>query len=192
MNLSFGRYYNYCKWRRTSIIFDICGLHNCRIQTDKQWSPLARKRFLDNRYCEGRVSQLRNLPIWQLAWSARSLDFTAPNFFLCSYLKSRFYANKSQTIAALKENIRHECEQLSPEIMHKVMENAIKRALMCIKTGGSHLTDHLHISSFPLKKKKVLKKENKDFHHLNYFFYLVKKLPQKSHLVYNIHSSYWY
>lgn len=76
-----------------------------------------------------------------LAWPARSPDLTVPDFFLWGYLKSRVYANKPQTIAALKENIRQECEQLTPEILRKVKENAIKRAQMCINTGGSHLTD---------------------------------------------------
>lgn len=76
-----------------------------------------------------------------LAWPARSPDLTIPDFFLWGFLKSRVYANKPQTIAALKENIRQECEQLSPEIVRKVMEDAIKRAQMCINTGGSHLAD---------------------------------------------------
>ncbi|XP_044255269.1 uncharacterized protein LOC123005541 [Tribolium madens] len=76
-----------------------------------------------------------------LAWPARSPDLTAPDFLLWGYLKSQVYANKPQTIAALKENIRQECEQLSPEILRNVMENAIKRAQLCINTGGSHLTD---------------------------------------------------
>nr|CAH7751303.1 unnamed protein product [Callosobruchus chinensis] len=65
-----------------------------------------------------------------LAWPAKSPDLTAPDFFLCGYLKSRVYVNNPQTIAALEENIRQECEQISPEILRKVMENAIKRAQM--------------------------------------------------------------
>lgn len=76
-----------------------------------------------------------------LAYPSRSPDLTAPDFFLWGYLKSRVYVNKPQTIAVLKENIRQECRELSPEILRKVMGNAIKRAQMCINTGGSHLPD---------------------------------------------------
>ena len=42
---------------------------------------------------------------------------------------------------ALKENIRQECESLSPEVLARVMENAIKRARVVIKYGGGHLAD---------------------------------------------------
>jgi len=73
-----------------------------------------------------------------LARPARSPDLTIPDLFLWGYLKSRVYVNKLHKIAALKENIRQECE---PEILRKVMQNAIKRAQMCINTGGSHLAD---------------------------------------------------
>ena len=41
----------------------------------------------------------------------------------------------------LKDNIRQECEDLSPEVLAKVMENAIKRAQMTINCGGGHLHD---------------------------------------------------
>ncbi|XP_011860063.1 PREDICTED: uncharacterized protein LOC105557424 [Vollenhovia emeryi] len=41
-------------------------------------------------------------------WPARSPDLTVPDFFVWGFLKSRVYASKPQTLAALKENIRHE------------------------------------------------------------------------------------
>ena len=72
-----------------------------------------------------------------LHWPAISPDLTVPDFFLLDFLKLRVYVNKPQTLEALKENIRQECENLSPE----VMENAIKRARMVINSGGGHLAD---------------------------------------------------
>ncbi|KAI8124927.1 hypothetical protein CVS40_4753 [Lucilia cuprina] len=42
---------------------------------------------------------------------------------------------------ALKDNIRQECKDLSPEVLAKVMENAIKRAQMTINCDGGHLYD---------------------------------------------------
>ncbi|MBZ5797343.1 hypothetical protein K8353_45735, partial [Burkholderia contaminans] len=74
-----------------------------------------------------------------LHWPARSPDLTVPDFFLWGFLESRGYVNKPQTLEALKENIRQECENLSPEVLARVMENAIKRARMVINSGGGHL-----------------------------------------------------
>ncbi|XP_011882183.1 PREDICTED: uncharacterized protein LOC105569928 [Vollenhovia emeryi] len=74
-------------------------------------------------------------------WPARSPDLTVPDFFLWGFLKSRVYANKPQALAALKENIRHEAANISPDVLKKAMENAIKRAQMVINNGVGHLTD---------------------------------------------------
>lgn len=76
-----------------------------------------------------------------LHWPARSPDLTVPDFFLWGFLKSRVYANKPQTLAALKDNIRDECANLSPDVLAQVMKNAIKRARLAIGCGGGHLTD---------------------------------------------------
>ncbi|CAH0554705.1 unnamed protein product [Brassicogethes aeneus] len=40
-------------------------------------------------------------------WPARSCDLTPLEFFLWGYVKSLVYANKPQTIEALRDNIRH-------------------------------------------------------------------------------------
>lgn len=41
--------------------------------------------------------------------------------------KSRVYVNKPHTLKAPIENIRQECENLSPEALARVLRNAIKR-----------------------------------------------------------------
>jgi Helix-turn-helix domain (DUF4817) len=76
-----------------------------------------------------------------LHWPARSPDLTVPDFFLWGFLKSRVYINKPDTLQTLKDNIRHECENLSPDILEKVMKNAVKRARLVINSGGGHLSD---------------------------------------------------
>lgn len=45
--------------------------------------------------------------------STRSLNLTAPDFLLYVFFKPRAYVNKLLTLEALKENIRHDCENLS-------------------------------------------------------------------------------
>jgi hypothetical protein len=81
-----------------------------------------------------------------LHWPARSPDLTALYFFLWGFLNSRIYVNKPQTLAALKQNIRHECENLSPHVLAKVMENVLKRATMVINCGGGHLHDIIFLT----------------------------------------------
>lgn len=76
-----------------------------------------------------------------LHWPARSPDLTVLDFFLWGFLKSRVYVNKPRTLEALKENIRQECGNLSPEVLARVMENAINRARIVINSGGGHLAD---------------------------------------------------
>lgn len=76
-----------------------------------------------------------------LHYPARSPDLTVPDFCLWGFLKSRVYVNKPEILEALKDNIRHECENLSPEVLAEVMKNAIKRARMAINCDGAHLAD---------------------------------------------------
>ncbi|KAF7283694.1 hypothetical protein GWI33_023190 [Rhynchophorus ferrugineus] len=76
-----------------------------------------------------------------LAWPARSPDLTAPDFFLCGFLKSKVYVNKPQTIQHLKYNIRHEIEEIQHQMLQDVMKNALERAESCIANRGDHLAD---------------------------------------------------
>ena len=74
-------------------------------------------------------------------WPPRSSDLTAADFFLWGYLKGKVYANKSRTIQELKANIRKEVRALRPEILRKVMENALERALRVEANNGHNLKD---------------------------------------------------
>ena len=69
----------------------------------------------------------------------RSPDLTAVNFFLWGYLKER--VNKPRIIQELKENIRVEIRRLEPETLRTVMENAVKRILICEQENDGHLKD---------------------------------------------------
>ena len=57
----------------------------------------------------------------------RSSDLTAPDFFLWGYLKDKVYVNKPTTIQEFKAENREEVRALGPEILRKVMENALAR-----------------------------------------------------------------
>lgn len=117
---------------------DRLGLENMWFQQDGATAHTARATMdILRQAFPGRVISRYG----DLHWPARSPDLTAPDFFLWSFLKSRVYINKPQTLVALKENIRQEIENLSPEVLRTVMENVVKRAQICINSGGSHLTD---------------------------------------------------
>ena len=74
-------------------------------------------------------------------WPPRSPDLTAPDFFLWGYLKGKVYANQPKTLRALKTNIRREIAAITTEMLEEVMENAQKRAQLCLKEKGKHLRD---------------------------------------------------
>ena len=74
-------------------------------------------------------------------WPPRSPDLTPPDFFLWGYLKGKVYSEQPKTLRALKRNIRREIAAISTETLKKVMENAKKRAQLCIKEKGKHLRD---------------------------------------------------
>lgn len=74
-------------------------------------------------------------------WPPRSPDLTAPDCFLWGYLKGKVYVNKPRTIEELKTNIRDEINNITPEVLRKVMENVLERAHLCEAENGHHLRD---------------------------------------------------
>ena len=48
------------------------------------------------------------------------------DFFLWGYLKSKVYANKPESLRALKTNIRQEIAKIPVDIFQKMMENIEK------------------------------------------------------------------
>lgn len=76
-----------------------------------------------------------------MAYPPRSPDLTVPDFWLWGYLKDKVFANHPQTLEALQGNIREEIGRIPPEMLEKVMKNALKRAHSCINARGGHLVD---------------------------------------------------
>jgi len=76
-------------------------------------------------------------------WPPRSLDVTAPDFFLWGYLK-KVYSTCPTDLHALKENVREEIAKLSEDTLQAVMRTFIARVHLCIEEGGGHLTDIVH------------------------------------------------
>jgi hypothetical protein len=56
-------------------------------------------------------------------------------------VKTRFYANKPQTIPELKAEIRRVTGEIEPQLCGSVIENFVKRARMCQQSRGGRFSD---------------------------------------------------
>lgn len=74
-------------------------------------------------------------------WPPRSPDLSPMDFFLWGYLKSMVFNNNPQSIEELKENIREEIQNISPNTCRAVMENFRSRLQECQTKQGAHLDD---------------------------------------------------
>ncbi|XP_050310837.1 uncharacterized protein LOC126747933 [Anthonomus grandis grandis] len=74
-------------------------------------------------------------------WPPRSCDITPLDFFLWGYVKSQVYADKPETIAALRANIIRVLGQVDAEMCGKVLENWTMRMHAVQRSRGGHLND---------------------------------------------------
>lgn len=77
-----------------------------------------------------------------IEWPPRSPDLTPLDFFLWGYLKSKVYQNKPQNINELKERIRIQVAQITPEVLENVREEFAARLSHCILAEGRQF-EHL-------------------------------------------------
>ncbi|KZC03744.1 hypothetical protein WN55_06391, partial [Dufourea novaeangliae] len=78
-----------------------------------------------------------------VSWLPRSCNLTPLDYFFWGYLKSMVYANKRRTHDALRLNIGRCIRDISPELLHKVIENWVHRIRSCARSRGKHLNDVL-------------------------------------------------
>ena len=74
-------------------------------------------------------------------WPPRSCDLTPLDFFLWGHVKDKVYANKPETIADLKTNIRRAIGDITPEMIANVLTNASQRMIFLEKSRGEHLNE---------------------------------------------------
>ncbi|KAF7285192.1 hypothetical protein GWI33_011729 [Rhynchophorus ferrugineus] len=74
-------------------------------------------------------------------WPAISPDLTAPDVFLRGFLKSKVYVNKFQAIQHLKDNIRHEIDEIQPQMLQDVRKIALERVESCMANRDHRLAD---------------------------------------------------
>ncbi|GFT01096.1 DUF4817 domain-containing protein [Trichonephila clavipes] len=74
-------------------------------------------------------------------WPPRSCDLTPLDYFLWGYVKSLVYADKSQTLDHLEDNIRRVIADIRPHMLEKVIENWTSRLDYIRASRGSPMPE---------------------------------------------------
>ncbi|GFS60737.1 DUF4817 domain-containing protein [Trichonephila clavipes] len=74
-------------------------------------------------------------------WPPRSCDLTPLNYFLWGYVTSLVYADKTQTLDHLEDNIRLVIAEIRPQMLEKVIENWTSRLDYIRASRGSHMPE---------------------------------------------------
>ncbi|GFY22248.1 putative DD41D transposase [Trichonephila clavipes] len=74
-------------------------------------------------------------------WPPRSCDLTPLDYFLWGYVKSLVYADKSQTLDHLEDNIRRVIADIRIQMLEKVIENWTSRLDYIRASRGSHMPE---------------------------------------------------
>jgi len=76
-----------------------------------------------------------------IAWPARSPDFTVSDFFLWGFLKDRVFRRCIMTIPGLKQAIVDEVVAIVEDLRRRVYSDFQTRLQQCSDVNGGHLSD---------------------------------------------------
>ncbi|GFW44687.1 DUF4817 domain-containing protein [Trichonephila clavipes] len=74
-------------------------------------------------------------------WPPSSCDLTPLDYFLWGYVKSLVYADKTQTLDHLEDNIRRVIADIRPQMLEKVIENWTSRLDYIRASRGSPMPE---------------------------------------------------
>ncbi|EZA47816.1 hypothetical protein X777_15340 [Ooceraea biroi] len=75
-------------------------------------------------------------------WPPRSPDLTPLDFFLWGHLKQQLYATPPANVQDLKDRIVRICRTIRPQILQRVRNSILNRAILCERMEGGHF-EHL-------------------------------------------------
>ena len=75
-----------------------------------------------------------------VVWQLRS-DLTLLDYYLWGAVKGKCYADKLETIEALKDNIRETIGEIQLQTIGNVLTNWTNRIGYCMASRGSHLNE---------------------------------------------------
>ena len=76
-----------------------------------------------------------------VVWPPRSCNLTPLDYYLWGTVKDKCYADKPETINALKESIREAIGEIQLHTIDNVLKNWTDRVGYCMASGGSHLNE---------------------------------------------------
>ena len=71
----------------------------------------------------------------------RSCDLTSLDYYLGTAVKDKYYADKPETIDALKENIRKTIGEIQLRTIDNVLKNWTDGVCYCMASRGSHFSE---------------------------------------------------
>lgn len=77
-----------------------------------------------------------------IEWPPRSPDLTPLDFFLWGYLKGKVFKSQPANLDDLKDRIRQEIRQITPQMVRNVQREFVDRLGYCQLTNGRHF-EHL-------------------------------------------------
>ena len=76
-----------------------------------------------------------------VVWSPRSCHLTTLDYYLWCDVKDKYYADKPETIDALKDNIREAIGEIQPHTIDNVLKHWTDCVGNCMKSRASHLIE---------------------------------------------------
>ena len=76
-----------------------------------------------------------------VVWPPRSYDLIQLGYYLYGAVKDKSYADKPDTIDALKDNIREAIGEIQLHTIDNVLKNCTDRVGYCMASRGSHLNE---------------------------------------------------
>ena len=76
-----------------------------------------------------------------IVWPPGSCDLTPLDYYLWGAVKDKCYADKPETIDALKDNIRAAIHEIQPHTIDNVLKNWSDRIGYRMASRGSHLNE---------------------------------------------------
>ena len=76
-----------------------------------------------------------------VVWPPPSCDLTPLDYYLWGAIKDKCYADKPETIDALKDNIREAIVEIQLHTIDNVLKNWTNRVGYCMASRGSHFNE---------------------------------------------------
>ena len=124
-----------------AIVIGLCWTNFCLQKLKRRTALRATQPKLDSMFCalffEDRIISRRA----DVVWPPRSCDLSPLDYYLWGAVKDKYYADKPQTIDALKDNISQAVGEIQLHIIDNVLKNWTDSVGYCMAIRGRHLNE---------------------------------------------------